>query len=242
MARMAENEMRRWGIAATCACLAVAFVFTLFRAPVASSNLIAPPAIAPVLVRAAEGNDVAFDEQKTLADPTPLFLPTVWNAAPKGPPRSEPGARFENFAGRLRSGATDGDLKLTLPPPVSVPVTPADMLLMEPPGSALAGFGRAAVALPVLDPRQAFVEIVAEGTGRTVLRQALTDAKPPGEGVWEPMEFLVAVDPAGLVGGVSVTKRSGVEGVDNYFQRYLAQTFRVGQRLAPGIYRISLGP
>ncbi|HEX2852851.1 MAG TPA: hypothetical protein VHO24_06405 [Opitutaceae bacterium] len=234
--------MRRWGIATACACVAVALVLVLFRAPVAPGGAATPPAIAPVLVRAAEGNDVAFDEQKTLADPTPLFLPTTWNAAPKGLPRPEPGARFENFGGRLRSGAGDGELKLSLPPPVSVPVTPADILLMEPPSSPLAGFGRAAVALPVLDSRRAFVEIIAEGTGRVVLRQGLADAKPPGDGVWEPMEFLVAVDAAGLVGGVAVKRRSGVEGVDNYFQGYLAQTLRVGQRLAPGFYRISVGP
>jgi hypothetical protein len=248
MANVAKNEVTRWSIATACASLVGVFVLALFRSPTdpaAPGKLDDPKTLRPtaaVLVRSADGNDRAFDEQKILADPTPLFLPTKWNAAPKGLPRPEPGARFENFEGRLRGTTPEGELNLNLPNPVSVPATPADVQLSERLGASVSGFGRAPVALPALDSRQAFVEIVAEGTGRAVLRQALADAKPPGESVWEPMEFLVAVDAAGLVGGVSVTKRSGVEGVDNYFQRYLAQTLRVGQRLAPGFYRISVGP
>jgi len=53
---------------------------------------------------------------------------------------------------------------------------------------------------------------------------------------------MAAVDPAGLVGPVVPTVRSGVSEVDDYFARYLEETLRVGQRLAPGFYRISVGP
>jgi hypothetical protein len=56
------------------------------------------------------------------------------------------------------------------------------------------------------------------------------------------MEFVAAVDPAGLVGPLVPTVRSGVEEVDNFFQNYLARTLRVGERLAPGFYRICVGP
>ena len=56
------------------------------------------------------------------------------------------------------------------------------------------------------------------------------------------MEFIAAVDAAGLVGSVVPTVSSGAGEVDEYFGRYLADTLRVGQRLAPGFYLISVGP
>jgi hypothetical protein len=113
------------------------------------------------------------------------------------------------------------------------------------------GLGRGETLVVPLPPRGAFVEIVATRTGRRALSaQAMTqveklaaDARPPGDRPWQPFEFLAAVDPAGLVGPlVIVEPRSGVEEVDRYFQDYLVQTVRVGERLKPGFYRISVGP
>ncbi len=56
------------------------------------------------------------------------------------------------------------------------------------------------------------------------------------------MEFLAAVDPAGLVGPPVLMLRSDAADVEAYFGRYLADTLRVGQRLSPGFYRICVGP
>jgi hypothetical protein len=195
-----------------------------------------------VLLQPADGKDAAFDETKTLIDPTPLFLPTRWNAAPRSVARPEPGATFENYPPPLSSASTNDTLKFSLPPPVAVPATPLEALLADSPAPLFLGFGRADRPQPALPERGAFVKIIAEATGQGVFSQALVDAKPPGEGMWQPMEFLVAVDAAGMVGPLVVARRSDVEGVDNYFQRYLAQTLRVGQRLAPGFYRICVGP
>jgi hypothetical protein len=89
----------------------------------------------------------------------------------------------------------------------------------------------------------AYVEIVDAGTGRSVFGAPVNDAQPPTSSVpWQPMEFMAAVDSSGLVGPVVPTTRSGVAEVDAYFGRYLADTLRVGQRLAPGFYRIVVGP
>jgi hypothetical protein len=91
--------------------------------------------------------------------------------------------------------------------------------------------------------RGAYVEIAEAGSGRTVFGKAVADAHPPASSLpWQPMEFMAAVDSAGLVGSVVPTTRSGVDEVDAYFGRYLVDTLRVGQRLAPGFYRISVGP
>ena len=143
--------------------------------------------------------------------------------------RQEPGATAENYPPNYV--AVEEGLGAKFPSPAGVATTVTDALV-DPPGPALAGFGRAPASAPVLAPRGAFVEIVAEGTGRAVLRQPLPDARPPVEGDWQPLEFLAHVNPMGLVGTLALTRRSGVEGVDDYFQRYLVQTLRVGQRLA----------
>ena len=94
-----------------------------------------------------------------------------------------------------------------------------------------------------LSRRTAYVEIHEAGSGRTVFGQAVADTHPPASSVpWQPMEFMAAVDAAGLVGPLVPTVRSGVDDVDSYFGRYLADSLRVGQRLAPGFYRIIVGP
>ena len=79
------------------------------------------------------------------------------------------------------------------------------------------------------------------GCGAGLLAEPLADANPPA-GDWQPMEFLVAVDPMGLVGPPTLTESSRVAAVDGYFQNYLVKTLHAGQRLAPGFYRICIGP
>ena len=56
------------------------------------------------------------------------------------------------------------------------------------------------------------------------------------------MEFLIAVDAMGLVGPPILTESSRVAAVDGYFQIYLVKTLHAGERLAPGFYRVCIGP
>ena len=175
-----------------------------------------------------------------LLDPTPLFLPTAFNSS-----RIDyvPGAFGGAFAGfPFKKTFSDSELQLHLPPAASVPATPAEALAGDPPGAPFIGFARANTIVQTLSPRAAYVEIVEAGTGRSVLEMPVTGAHPPASAPWQPMEFIAAVDPAGLVGPLVPTTRSGVDEVDTYFGRYLADTLRVGQRLSPGFYRIIVGP
>jgi hypothetical protein len=91
-----------------------------------------------------------------------------------------------------------------------------------------------------LSQRTAYVEVVNAGTGRGVFGEALSDAHPPQTSVpWQPMEFIAAVDSAGLVGPVVPTVRSGVDEVDAYFGLYLAETLRIlKQTFANGCRRL----
>jgi hypothetical protein len=175
-----------------------------------------------------------------LIDPTPLFLPTEFNSSridyvPNDLVGVEAGFPFKKTF-------SDSELELHLPPPNAVPQTPADALVDDPPGAPFLGFDRADPVMEPVSPRVAYVEIVDARTGRSVLGMPVADAHPPASAPWQPMEFLAAVDRAGLVGPLVPTTRSGVDDVDAYFGRYLADTLRVGQRLAPGFYRIIVGP
>jgi hypothetical protein len=175
-----------------------------------------------------------------LLDPTPLFLPTQFNSSRIDYVPREPGGAFAEFP--FKKTFSDSKLELHLPPPIAVPATPADALAGDPPGAPFIGFDRADPVVEPLSPRGAYVEIVEAGTGRSVLEMPVADARPPASMPWQPMEFIAAVDPSGLVGPLVPTTRSGVDEVDTYFGRYLADTLRVGQRLAPGFYRIIVGP
>ncbi len=175
-----------------------------------------------------------------LLDPTPLFLPTEFNSSRIDYVPREPGGAFAGFP--FKNAFADSELDLHLPPATAVPATPADAVADDPPGAPFIGFGRADPVVEPLSPRGAYVEIMDAGTGRSVLGMTLVDARPPAAAPWRPVEFIAAVDPSGLVGPLVPTSRSGADDVDSYFGRYLADTLRVGQRLAPGFYRIVVGP
>jgi len=175
-----------------------------------------------------------------LRDPTPLFLPTEYNSSRTDYVPPEPGGAFGGFPPQYAFG--EAELSMNLPAAIAVPATPAGALGSEPPGAPFLGFGRADLHVEPLAPRGAYVEITDAGTGRTVFGRPVMDARPPASTPWRPMEFMAAVDASGLVGPLVLTAHSDVAEVDAYFGRYLAETLRVGQRLAPGFYRISVGP
>lgn len=179
-------------------------------------------------------------EGTMLFDLTPLFLPTEYNSSRKDYVPSEPGSAFTGFPARLTFA--ESGIELHLPPAGSVPDNPAEALVGDPPGAPFIGFGRNNLKVEALPLRGAYVEIVDAGSGRKMFGQPVADAHPPSSAPWKPMEFIAAVDSAGLVGPVVPTVRSGVGEVDDYFGRYLEDNLRVGQRLAPGFYRISVGP
>jgi hypothetical protein len=201
-----------------------------------------PPALPPPSRPAAVALvDPVVITGTMLLDPTPLFLPTEFNSSRIDYVPREPSGAFAGFPSKMTF--SDSQLELNLPPPAMVPVLPAEALAGDPPGAPFIGFDRADPIVEPIVPRVAYVEIVDAGSGRSVFGAPVTDARPPVSTVpWQPMEFIAAVDPSGLVGPVVPTTRSGVGEVDAYFGRYLAETLRVGQRLAPGFYRIMVGP
>jgi hypothetical protein len=241
----------RW-LAAALAGIAVALAIAyLFRAPLPPGpSASVSGRRAEVVLLQPEAANLVLREQAVMRDTTPLFLPTDRNSAPRHLPRREPGKTFlDNDPPKLSIG--DGGLNLTaeLPPVVTLngkppaAARPEDTLAAGSPAEMLIGFGRDEVAVQPGTPRGAYIEIVAEASGQTVLRWKVPSAAaPPTSKVWQPLEFLVAVDRSGLVGPLSITADSQVEEVNSYFKKYLAQTFRIGERLGPGFYRIVVAP
>lgn len=240
MASPERTTKRRWAVASVGAVAGGALVLLLFRQPPATPSEMPPKTVARQTVTLVSGQDKAVNDESVLLDPTPLFLPTKWNATQRELAAPEPGGRFRGYDAPRFSFA-ENELMLGLPAPIAVPAGPADAVVAEAAGAALVGFGRTNSPVATLESRGAFVEIVAAGTGRKVLAQAIPGA-PRGEGAWQPVEYVARVDAAGLVGPLVVTMRSGIEEVDGYFANYLVRTLRVGERLAPGFYRIGVGP
>jgi hypothetical protein len=227
-----------WALASGAGLAAILLAGFLFRMP-------RPQPLALGLARTGPTVGVApadseLTEEADLFDRTPLFLPTRWNSAEKELPSLDPAGGFTGYPDKLFF--TRDVLDLGLPPPIALPAHVADVLGDNPPGDPYLGMGRTGYGPAPLPARGAYVEVSAARTGGKVLEMALGDAKPPGDGSWQPLEFLVAVDAAGLVGPPVLMVPSGQEAVEGYFTRYLADTLRVGDRLPPGFYRISVGP
>ena len=186
--------------------------------------------------------DLLLAEEATLLDPTPLFLPTPWNSGQNALPDNlirVSGRSFQDYPPKLIY--REASLALSLPAGRGLPERAVEVLAKLDLESLLMALGKEEVSLVKLEGRMAQIEVTSAKTGQRVLVKVVQAAAVPGEG-WQPLEFLVAIDPAGLVGAPVITERSGSEPVDRFFREYLAKTMRVGERLAPGAYRVLVGP
>lgn len=243
----------RWMIAVAVAVPVVAGFLSLV-------NLSSPPlppfgqtgaiAVRPA-VRIARPNDadVLLKEEAELRDLRPLFLPTERNTAlPE--PKLEPG-RSVIDSEVLKPSLAEAEVQLgaELPPVAKIggkPVRQAgapDAFGSDGAEVGLLGFGRRETATVPFRPRGAFVEVTAWSDGRRIRAEDLpNDAKPANDRPWEPMELIAVVDRAGLIGPLVVTEGSRVEEIDLHFKSYLTNTYRLGERLGPGLYRVVVAP
>jgi hypothetical protein len=239
---------RRWAASAAGAIVMMAALLCLLRVPSAPPLPLrelpaaAQPVKPSVVLAKAGGVDQALAEEAVLHDQRPLFLPTERNASLRPLRRPEAGRTvLDQDASHLVFGAAE--LTLNLPKPEEVSEKPAEVMLTGAPPTPLHGMGRGQPEQIEIRPHGGFVEVLSAATNRRVLGQELgLDAKPPTERAWKPVEFLARVDAAGLVGPLVIRTRSDVEEVDKFFRNYLGETFRIGERLPPGFYRIVVGP
>lgn len=232
-------------LSATGGSLVVIFLLlSLFRVPADTLDTASrASANAVPRVELAAQEDELLIEEMALRDPTPLFLPTVWNAADDAlamnAPR-EPGGSFQDYAPFYTFSVTE--LNIKFPNTSKVPMRPLDALALDGASRSLFGFGQIDRKIEPLRPRRGFLEVVSASDGQILMRQPLTEGVPVDQGSWQPLEFLVAVNAAGVVGPPVLSESSRVGEVDSFFKEYLLKVLHIGERLAPGFYRISIGP
>jgi hypothetical protein len=235
---------RTWLLAAAGGVVTILLLVGLFKIPTQWNSLeTAPEQIVPAKIELAWQGNESLIEEVALRDPTPLFLPTEWNASEDALAMSaprEPGGSFQDYAPHFVF--PENELRLEFGPVSKVPAKVADAFAISNAKQSLLGLGQIDHSPPPLPVRGAFIEIVAANGGSVIISEPLLDCKPPAQGSWQPLDFLVAIDAAGIVRPPVLTESSRIAEVDSYFNKYLVDVLHLGQRLAPGFYRISIGP
>jgi hypothetical protein len=229
-------------------------VFLLSRTSVAPPRESVPSASRP-LVRFAElgvqAGTGAWEVHSAMNDLTPLFLPSDRNARLPRLPLREPGdGTLDAETAKFRYREADAGVLSNFPPAATLngkplsQVSEIDGLHCGDQSNALApGFGRRPSQVIPFPARGGLIEVFAAGTGQLIVREQIAyNSRPAWPQAWQPLEFLAAVETGGLVSPLSLTVASRVDAVDAFFRDYLARSFKVGERLAPGFYRVVVSP
>lgn len=234
-----------WVVAGLVALVLVLGAVSLLEVPVEPVPVAGRP---PPRVELARPGDQEGErmlrEEVALLDPRPLFLPTERNAGAAGAisddGRREPDASFSDFSPQLNYN--EEDVSIAFPTGVVVPASAVAALRTEQGRDSMSSFGRRDTPLAALPPRLGFIEVVLAQTGLLALEDELSISEGAPTGDWTPVELVAAVGPGGLIGLPVLTGSSGSEGIDAWLPSYLANRYRLGERLQPGFYRIRLGP
>jgi len=179
--------------------------------------------------------DEVLRERAEYFDPTPLFFPTEWNyghGTLRERVRRQPGQIF---------GDVDPKFVEFKPKDTAPPVVRLSDVVVSGNEAPFAGMGEIEVKPAPLRERSGFIEVKRLADSETVIDQSLMGLVLPHED-FAPLEFLVVVGKGGMVAEPILTAGSGWEDDDSFLRTYLAKSFRLGERVSPGIYRILIGP
>ena len=237
-----EVKRRAWiGLGCAVAVTGAWWGWTQSQLPAAG---VAPPPRQPFVRLAGAGpatDNRVLRERAELFDPTPLFFPTEWNFGQQvfqETLRRQPGRIFGSFEPKLTFA--EQSLK-----PYGAEVAQASEkltdVLAQGNEAPFAGIGQIEAAAPPLPGRSGFMEVRGFGADKPVLKEAFNLNALPRQD-YAPLEFLIVVSPMGLVGEPLLAMGSGWDEVDTFFRDYLVKSYRVGERLNPGRYRVLVGP
>lgn len=191
------------------------------------------------------GDEQLMRERSELFDPAPLFFPTEWNFSQRPLPAGMhklPGQIFESFEANFTMG--EQGMKLYGADAFATPERLGEILAQGNAGS-FAGMGQLDPSHKALTQRSLSIEVVKLSNGKTVIFNQDNDLNPQGLNI-KPMIFLVAVSNAGLIGDPVFVPELGQDDVDDevgaLFRSYLIKSFRLGERLSAGRYRVVIGP
>ncbi len=203
----------------------------------------APPPMVVTTLNSRQASE-AINEQSNLLDPTPLFLPTPLNASQQGKPvaKRELGEAFDAFPARLQN--QEAELGLSPQWSSEVPKNLSAVLALGETPNPLRGIVKEGTPPVPLASRLGAIEVVDARTGQVCLQievppSAATDGLMQD---WRPMELLISMREAGVVGMPVVVASSGISQIDQFFRRHVAGIFRLGHRIPPGTYTLRIGP
>ncbi len=189
--------------------------------------------------------NAAINEQSSLLDPTPLFLPTEITSSSldvKLASNRDLGNELKGFPPRLTQ--SEGTLALNRSREISQPSAPVEVLALGVMPNPLEGLNQAPPPPVKFAARAAVLEFVnVHGIEAALKLEILNDTLGealPGE--WKPLEMMVNFEESGLVGSPFVISSSGSAQVDNIFRRYVSRLMRLGHRIPPGLYSLRIGP
>lgn len=237
-----EVKRRVWvGLACMVAVTALWWGWTQAKPPSMAVAGQAPQAFVRLAGAGSATNDQVLRERAELFDPTPLFFPTDWNYGQRPlreSLRRQPGQVFGSFEPKWTF--TDQALKS-----YGVEAAPAPEKLSDVLGQGneapFAGIGHIDVPRNALPERNGFLEVRQFGNSEPIIVQTLKNLKLPRV-EYAPLEYLVVITSGGIVGDPLLTSGSGWEEVDSFVRAYIVKTFRLGERLNPGRYRVLVGP
>lgn len=184
-------------------------------------------------------SEAVLAEKLAAYDPTPLFLPSAMNAELPSPPatRDDVAGPFAPLAPSLVKNAP-----MHFPALVAIPQSPVGGLRLTERAESALVLARRDLAGAGLDGRSGQVEAVDVATGQVAYVGNLSDVTGPQADDWQPLELIGAVSRSGVVGKLVVTRSSGSDRVDEYFQSHLMVQARIEARLPEGIYLFRVGP
>lgn len=234
-------KRRVWiGLVAACVGVGGWLAWTRGRPVTPAEATTAPQAFVQLAKVGKATGDQVLQEKAELLDPTPLFFPTNWNYGQQ-PLRVSSIKQPGQFADRFPpiSAIDEKNISSYGMESPAVPEKLADVLVQgnEAPFAGIGQIDRPQSSLPV---RQGYLEVRELKNGDSVKSEPLSGLSLPRTD-FQPVEFLVVVEAGGLIGEPLLTAGSGWDEVDNFFRSYLVKSYRLGERLRPGRYRVVIG-
>lgn len=199
-----------------------------------------------IQIRAGESTPSGLVEAQyaLLNDSAPLFIPTRWNYLSRiefdGYQLPDPVTLFEPFPPRLSAASPDsfwfGSERVGADAGL-------ERMLEFPPTSFFEGFGWRQSRVEPLPERPAGYSVENLMTGEIVSSGNLAPDQLPGSAglSWQPVHYLLLVEPLGRVGRPLPLGSSGNEMLDQQIQEWLVKN-AFWRNLEPGYYQIRIGP
>jgi len=189
-------------------------------------------------------DDAVLQDRLRLLDPTPLFLPSSLSSSRLNvdlADREEAGV-LSNYEPRLVADAWgSGGAASWMSGPVAGGL---DVVAASEVRLPFLGMGKGRAGLKSLPERWAIADVYA-ASDRTRVGRFFLSPTERGDfpaSLWSPVELMVVIAADGAAAAPEVVTGSGISEVDHYMIDAVRSALGLGGGLAPGTYRLVVGP